>query len=204
MGTGHHILRVQNTVTVSTRGLAVPALRLCGPASTRLECPASNSPCAALPGRFLALPCLRAPWCFPMSHRTAPLCPTMCPILCAPHPPQVRDKDVKVKITDLAREERSEWQLQQQQQSPCGPAASVRPVRLSVPGDGSFAREGPHSWAQPQGYSYPTTPPCADTYVNCSVAVDDNNSAKVIYRCNPGAKLDHKNAIVGWVYRKVG
>lgn len=60
---------------------------------------------------------------------------------------QVRDKDVKVKITDLAREERA-------------------------------------------------------TYVNCSVAVDDNNSAKVIYRCNPGSKLDHKNAIVGWVYRK--
>lgn len=51
---------------------------------------------------------------------------------------------------------------------------------------------------------HPTTPPCADTYVNCSVAVDDNNSAKIIYRCNPGAKLDHKNAIVGWVYRKVG
>ncbi|PRW56481.1 outer envelope pore chloroplastic-like [Chlorella sorokiniana] len=60
---------------------------------------------------------------------------------------QVRDKDVKVKITDLAFEERN-------------------------------------------------------TYINCSVGVDDNNSAKVIYRCNPGSKLDHKNAIVGWVYRK--
>jgi hypothetical protein len=60
---------------------------------------------------------------------------------------QVRDKDVKVKITDLAREERA-------------------------------------------------------TYINCSVGVDDNNSAKVIYRCNPGSKLDHKNAIVGWVYKK--
>ena len=51
---------------------------------------------------------------------------------------------------------------------------------------------------------HPPTRPGADTYVNCSVAVDDNNSAKIIYRCNPGSKLDHKNAIVGWVYRKVG
>ena len=55
----------------------------------------------------------------------------------------------------------------------------------------------------PTCYSTPPPPPCADTYVNCSVAVDDNNSAKIIYRCNPGSKLDHKNATVGWVYRKV-
>lgn len=59
----------------------------------------------------------------------------------------VRDKDVQVKITDMAGKERA-------------------------------------------------------TYINCSVGVDDNNSAKVIYKCNPGSKLDHKNAIVGWVYRK--
>ncbi|EFN58187.1 expressed protein [Chlorella variabilis] len=40
------------------------------------------------------------------------------------------------------------------------------------------------------------------TYVNCAVSVDDNNTAKVIYRCNPGNKLDHRNATVGWCYRK--
>ena len=28
----------------------------------------------------------------------------------------------------------------------------------------------------------------AATYVNCAVSVDDNNTAKVIYRCNPGNK----------------
>ncbi|PSC72530.1 DEAD-box ATP-dependent RNA helicase chloroplastic isoform B [Micractinium conductrix] len=60
---------------------------------------------------------------------------------------QVRDKDIAVKITDIAREERA-------------------------------------------------------TYINCTMSVDDNNSAKVIYKCNPGSKLDHKNAILGWVYRK--
>jgi hypothetical protein len=59
----------------------------------------------------------------------------------------VRDKDVHVKITDLALAER-------------------------------------------------------ETYINCTVGVDDNNSARVIYKCNPGSKLDHKNATVGWVYRK--
>jgi len=59
----------------------------------------------------------------------------------------VRDKDVHVKITDLARAER-------------------------------------------------------ETYVNCTIGVDDSNSAKIIYKCNPGSKLDHKNAIVGWVYKK--
>jgi len=52
---------------------------------------------------------------------------------CLSRPAQVRDKDVRVKITDLAREERA-------------------------------------------------------TYVNVSVGVDDNNSAKVIYKCNPGSK----------------
>jgi len=40
------------------------------------------------------------------------------------------------------------------------------------------------------------------TYINASVAVDDNNSAKIIYKCNPGNKLDHKNAILGWTYTK--
>lgn len=40
------------------------------------------------------------------------------------------------------------------------------------------------------------------TYINCSVGVDDNNSAKVIYKCNPGNRLDHRNASVGWVYSK--
>ncbi|KAL4443479.1 hypothetical protein ABPG75_011216 [Micractinium tetrahymenae] len=59
----------------------------------------------------------------------------------------VRDKDVRVKITDMAGAERA-------------------------------------------------------TYINCSVGVDDNNTAKVIYKCNPGSKLDHRNAIVGWVYCK--
>lgn len=59
----------------------------------------------------------------------------------------VRDKDIDIKLTDLARAER-------------------------------------------------------ETYVNCTVGVDDNNSAKIIYKCNPGSKLDHKNAIVGWVYKK--
>lgn len=34
------------------------------------------------------------------------------------------------------------------------------------------------------------------------MAVDDNNSAKIIYKANPGGKLDHKNATVGWVYKK--
>jgi hypothetical protein len=28
----------------------------------------------------------------------------------------------------------------------------------------------------------------AATYINASVAVDDNNTAKVIYKCNPGNK----------------
>ncbi|WP_289490144.1 hypothetical protein, partial [Klebsiella pneumoniae] len=40
------------------------------------------------------------------------------------------------------------------------------------------------------------------TYVNCAMNVDDNITAKVIYRCNPGNRLDHRNASVGWVYRK--
>ena len=48
----------------------------------------------------------------------------------------------------------------------------------------------------------PPPPAAAATYINCSVAVDDNNTAKVIYRANPGNRLDHRNAIVGWTYRK--
>jgi hypothetical protein len=28
----------------------------------------------------------------------------------------------------------------------------------------------------------------AATYVNCSVGVDANNTAKVIYKCNPGSR----------------
>jgi hypothetical protein len=32
----------------------------------------------------------------------------------------------------------------------------------------------------------PHVPLAAATYVNASMKVDDNNSAKVIYRCNPG------------------
>ena len=36
-------------------------------------------------------------------------------------------------------------------------------------------------------YLLSPSPPAA-TYINASVAVDDNNTAKVIYKCNPGNK----------------